>query len=324
MTTRLGFIGFGIMGERLLRAALDHDPAKITVRGIFDPGPSAVTRLRAIRSDLKVFGSADELIAASDCLHVASPPQSHLGYLDRCASAGKSALCEKPLATNVAEAGRAVADLKRRGLRAGVNFPFASSFAVEQLRDWIDAGRIGTPESLDISLAFANWPRAWQVDAAAWLDGRAEGGFTREVGSHFLFLALRMLGPLSLEHAGCDYPVPGRSERRINARLRAGAVPTTLIGAIGTTAKDDHNTWTLSGSEGRIRIRDWSFAEHEVAGEWRQATGAIPNEKARPLVLARQLDKVAAMSRGEATTLATLDEALAVQTQVEAILSSGA
>ena len=33
MATRLGFIGFGIMGERLLRAALNHDTAVVTVSG---------------------------------------------------------------------------------------------------------------------------------------------------------------------------------------------------------------------------------------------------------------------------------------------------
>ena len=50
----------------------------------------------------------------------------------------------------------------------------------------------------------------------------------------------------------------------------------------------------------------------------------FPNEQARPLVLARQLDKVAALTRGAAQDLATLDEALRVQEQVEAILARGA
>ena len=70
-----------------------------------------------------------------------------------------------------------------------------------------------------------------------------------------------------------------------------------------------------------MRLRDWSFAEQQAAdGTWREAKGAIPNEKARPLVLARQLDKVIAMTRGEPHGLATLREALIVQETVEAIL----
>ena len=41
----------------------------------------------------------------------------------------------------------------------------------------------------------------------------------------------------------------------------------------------------------------------------------------RPLVLKGQLDKLAALTRGETTDLATLREALEVQEVVEAILA---
>lgn len=322
MTIRLGFIGFGIMGERLLRAALNHDRSVIAVSGVFDPDPQTAQRLAAIDRTLVAYPTAADVIAASDCLHIASPPLSHLGYLRQCQAAGKSALCEKPLATDVAAAAAAVEDLARLGIRAGVNFPFASSFAVDYLRQWLGEGAIGTPQRVDVELAFAAWPRSWQVDAVRWLDGRAEGGFTREVGSHFLFLARRLFGPLSLKSATCAYPEAGRSERSISADLTAGAMPVSLTGGVGTTAKDDHNTFTITGTKGRIRLRDWSFAERETDGAWQAPADAMPNEKARPLVLARQLDKVARMTGGEAQDLATLGEALEVQRIVEAILAS--
>ena len=104
MVTRLGFIGFGIMGERLLRAALNHDTSVMTVTGAYDPGPGTADRLREIDNDLQAFTSAEEVIAASDCLHIASPPLSHLDYLKQCSAAGKAALCEKPLSTQVDDA----------------------------------------------------------------------------------------------------------------------------------------------------------------------------------------------------------------------------
>jgi predicted dehydrogenase len=80
----------------------------------------------------------------------------------------------------------------------------------------------------------------------------------------------------------------------------------------------------LVGSAGRIRLRDWSFAEREIDGAWLAPPDAIPNEKARPLVLALQLAKVAEMTSGGKTNLATLEEALDVQKIVEAILRSPA
>jgi predicted dehydrogenase len=318
---RLGFIGFGIMGERLLRAGLAH--TTLTVTGAFDPGPGTAERLRAIDPSLTVFASAEAVIAASDVLHIASPPLSHLSYLAACAKAGKAALCEKPLATDVAAATDALSALTEGGMRAAVNFPFASSFAVDHLNRWLAEGVVGTPQRIDIDLAFANWPRSWQMDAVSWLDGPAEGGFTREVGSHFLFLSRRLFGPLQLDRASCDYPQTGRSERSITAELRAGAMPVSLSGGVGTTAKDDHNTWTLTGTKGRLRLRDWSMAERENDGVWQAPANAVPNEIGRPLVLRRQLDKVIAMVQGEPHNLATLADALDVQTQVEAILRSG-
>jgi predicted dehydrogenase len=313
---RLGFIGFGIMGERLLRAGLAHDKATLTVTGAFDPGPGTADRLRSIDPSLEHFDSAGAVIAASDVLHIASPPQSHLGYLAACAQAGKAALCEKPLATDVAAATVAVHDLTASGMRAAVNFPFASSFAVDHLNRWLAEGVVGTPERIDIELAFAHWPRSWQMDAASWLDGPAEGGFTREVGSHFLFLSRRLFGALQLDSASCDYPHSGKSERAISAELWAGSMPVSLSGSVGTTNKDDHNTWTLTGTKGRIRLRD-------IGGVWQAPADAVPNEIARPLVLRRQLDKVIALVREEPHNLATLADALDVQTQVEAILRSG-
>src|SRR3546814_11554985 len=61
-------------------------------------------------------------------------------------------------------------------------------------------------------------------------------------------------------------------------------------------------------------LRDWAVAERLAAdGSWQEAPDAIPNEKARPLTLRGQLDKVAALTAGRPApaglALATLREA---------------
>lgn len=318
--TKLGFIGFGIMGERLARAALNHDKSMLLVSGVFDPSPATAEKIKGIDRSIAAFDDAAAVIAASDCLHIASPPASHLQYLQQCAIAGKAALCEKPLSTDGKAASTVVREMAERGMRAGVNFPFASSFAVDHIQRWMADGTVGTPQRIDIELGFAAWPRTWQMDAISWLDGRDEGGFTREVGSHFLFLSRRIFGALELHAATCTYPDSVRSEHAITAALHAGGMPVHMTGGVGTTEKDDHNTWTLTGSNGRVRLRDWSYAECEIDGIWQAPADALPNEQARPLILKRQLDKVAAMTRGETTTLASLEEALEVQLVVEDIL----
>jgi hypothetical protein len=140
--------------------------------------------------------------------------------------------------------------------------------------------------------------------------------------SHFLFLSRRLLGRLDLRRAVAEYPEADRSERGIEAVLTAGAIPVRLSGGVGGTDKDDHNLWVLEGSAGAVRIRDWAVPERlQADGTWAAPQGALSADRARPLVLARQLEKVAAMTRGEPHDLATLREALEVQEVVEAILA---
>jgi len=319
----LGIVGFGIMGERLLRAALASDSVALRISGVWDPSPAALTRLRGIAAQVPVLDSPDAVVAASDCLYVASPPAFHLEHARRAFGAGKAAFLEKPLAVSREEAHAFVAEAERGGARGAVNFPMASSPAVAQLAAWRDLGAVGTPRSLCITAAFATWPRSWQRDAASWLDHPEQGGFTREVLSHFLFLTRRQCGPMVLEAARATFAAPGASETAIAARLTAGGLPVSLSGGVGTALQDDHNAWVLEGSAGAIRLRDWSFAErHMPDGTWAAAPDALPNEKMRPLVLQRQLEGVVRLSRGETHHLATLREALEVQEIVEGILAA--
>ena len=312
----LGIIGAGIMGERMLRAALDQAADTVRVTAIWDPAPDALARLAPLAAPA---ASAEALIAGADCVYIASPPASHLDHARAALAAGKAVFCEKPLSVDVA-AGQAFLASLGTG-RAAVNFPMASSLAVATLSRWLAADTIGTPLRLEIETSFAAWPRAWQADAAPWLDRPAQGGFTREVVSHFLFLTRRLCGPMVLEQAHASFHSPGASERAIAARLTAGTIPVTLQGAVGTTLKDDHNTWTLWGATGAIRLRDWSIAETLTNGAWVPDPNAMPNERMRPLVLRRQLEGVAKMTRGEAHHLATIQEAFEVQTIVEGILA---
>lgn len=319
----LGIVGFGIMGERLARFAAEHDQVRLV--GVWDPAPEAAARLAAAVPGVPMLPSAEAVIAACDCLYVASPPAFHLAHAKAAFAAGKAAFLEKPLAVNLDDARAFVEAAEASGARGAVNFPMASSPAVAQLNAWRDAGAVGAPREVSINIAFAAWPRSWQRDAVSWLDKPEQGGFTREVVSHFLFLTRRQLGAMTLDAARATFAAPGRSETAIAARITAGGLPVALSGGVGTTLADDHNAWVLEGPVGAIRLRDWSFAERRGPdGVWSPSPDAVPNERMRPMVLRRQLDGVAAMTRGEKHHLATLREAFEVQQVVEGILSAHA
>ncbi|PZU87795.1 MAG: gfo/Idh/MocA family oxidoreductase [Chelatococcus sp.] len=320
-TLSIGIIGAGIMGERLLSAILDQQPPLVTISGIWDPAASAMERMAATFPQVPRLADAAAIIAASDCVYIASPPAFHLAHARAAIAAGKSVFCEKPLAVDVAEAR---AFVEESGGRGAVNFPFASSLAVATLMDWIAQGAVGTVSRVTIEVAFATWPRSWQADAAAWLDGRQQGGFTREVVSHFLFPSRRLVGTLHDLTANVAFPEAGKSERWIEATLMAGSIPIELKGSVGTTAKDDHNIWMLEGDRGAVRLCDWSTAERRLPdGTWERAANALSQAEARAVALKRQIEGVVRLTRGEAHHLATLAEALNVQEIVEAILANG-
>jgi predicted dehydrogenase len=315
----LGIIGAGIMGERLLSAIHGAPDSPVRIAAIWDPAPEALARIGAAFPAVPRVADAAAVIAASGCVYVASPPASHLGYARAAIAAGRSVFCEKPLAIDLAEARAFVAEA---GAAGAVNFPFASSPGVAAIARWIAEGAIGTPRRLTVAVAFARWPRPWQADAARWLDAREEGGFTREVVSHFLFLARRLLGPLEGIEGRIAFPEAGRSERAIDVTLTAGGLPVTLTGRVGGVDADDHNTWTLEGDAGSVRLRDWAIAERRGPdGRFEPEPDAIPNERLRPITLRRQIAGVVRMARGEPHHLATFAEALAVQEAVERILA---
>ena len=49
-------------------------------------------------------------------------------------------------------------------------------------------------KSIEMNFHFSSWPREWQSNASSWLASKEQGGFLREVFSHFVFLHYRIYG----------------------------------------------------------------------------------------------------------------------------------
>ena len=182
---------------------------------------------------------------------------SHPDYVNLAWDHGKAVFCEKPLSVSVAASQALVGRCEAEQRRAAINFPLASAPAMRQMTEALASGALGALQSIEIDVAFAAWPRDWQK-AGDWLGQREEGGFVREVVSHFIFLAQRLAGPLTLLETHPTYPADGRTaETAIAARLGAGGIPVLLRGSVGTTDIADRNSFTLTGSKGALRLYDW-------------------------------------------------------------------
>lgn len=315
---QLGIIGLGVMGQRMLARMAEHPRVRAVVA--WDPNPQVVAEVRKSYPDLRIAASPAEVIGAHGLagLYIASPPASHLAYAHKGFDAGLAVFCEKPLTVDFAAGRNAVSRIEAEHRSAAVNFSLASSPGLVAMQAAIRDGAIGVPQRIEIELAFDQWPRTWQAAAGRWLAERAEGGFSREVLSHFVFVLQRALGQATVEAATPDYPADGvASEQALQARLKAGGVPVTIMAQVGGS-HPDFNRMTLVGSAGTIEIGDWfGLRRRRGAGDWIAEGTAQSN---RQIGQAAQLDQLAAMIDGGAHTLPGFGEALAVQATIEAIL----
>jgi hypothetical protein len=155
---------------------------------------------------------------------------------------------------------------------------------------------------------FAQWPRPWQAGASTWLAGAAEGGFTREVLSHFVFLSLRLFGPATVQDVQLKR-APGHAETALRATLQHASIRVEIDAAVAGSLADD-NRFELTGRDGRVALVNWAQLEQDGAV-------LLPRTDATPATL----DSLARRLEGhDDHGLATADEALAVVRCIEAML----
>lgn len=317
MTHRMAIIGLGIMGRRMLENALQH-PA-FEVSGVWDPSTDSVAKTRQTLPAAPVAESAQAAMAGADVVYLACPPGPRKAYALQAAAAGQGVFMEKPLGTDNAQSRDLLAQLSQARLPGVVNFTQAASRGFAELQRAIDTGETGELLGIDIVVNYPAWPRAWQKDAD-WLRLRHEGGYTREVISHFLFLAGRFLGPLTLQHASPRYPQdPTLCELDMLARLTtADGRPVTVMATTGGQQPDRQEV-TVRGSRMNHQFREFYQLWRSDGGPWQEALD-WSTEDPRTSALPRQLTEADLWLKGQPHKLATAEEALAVQELVEAML----
>ncbi|SDF79778.1 Predicted dehydrogenase [Lentzea fradiae] len=249
---RLAVVGLGAMGTRMLTAARAH-PDYTVVAGV-DVAPRAL--------DVPVVTSLAEVLSEVDAVYVSTPPATHAGLVLEAFAAGKAVFCEKPLAVDLGEA-RAMAEAAE-GRTSAVNF------ALSDMAGTIEVERrlpeLGALRGVEIRLQFPRWPRAFQ-EGATWLARSEQGGFVREVLSHFVYLTDRLLGPLTVESVSSDFPEPGAAEVAARGLLRGGGVP-VHVSAFSGLAGPEVYEWTVWGTERSLRLSQWAALSTSDGGAW--------------------------------------------------------
>lgn len=318
MVHRIGIVGAGIMGRRMADRVAAH--SGFAPVAAWDPDAAALALLRKAHPSVAVEADAAALAARADvdCVYVAAPPASHAIHAHAAFDRGKAVFCEKPLTVDDAEGATLVERAAREGRKAAVNFSLASARSFHKIVDVIGAGVLGPIVRIDIVVRFRHWPRGWQQGAVGWLAGGKEGGFTREVVSHFMFTTQRLAGPVEILARTVERPDAERAETAIGAEMRANDVQVTLDGRVAGEA-DDHNLWTVTCARGALRIRDWHHLERRDGDGW-ALLDSSSIDAMRVEAGQAQLDELAALLEGRPHALPTLREGLAVQRAIETLL----
>lgn len=139
---RIGIISFAHMHAYSYAASVNRR-SDAELAGVWD---ADAQRGEAAARDFgtRFHADLDKLLESDiDAVIITSENTRHREHVERAAKAGKWILCEKPLATTVADAKAMVAACKQAGVGLGTAFPVRYSPPVMEARDRIVAGEIG-------------------------------------------------------------------------------------------------------------------------------------------------------------------------------------
>jgi len=291
VTINLGIIGLGAMGFEMLSVAAEHSDFNVLLCADIDS--ETVSHAKDNYPQIQFTTSPSDVIDSQEieAIYIATPPIFHADHAVRAMRKGKAVFCEKPLAISISDGETMVEVAKQTGVANALNFALADRHAALEIERALKAGEIGDVRGVDVRLLFPKWVRDFQV-GAAWLAGRRQGGFMREVFSHFAYLTDRLLGPLKLNFAHMVFPAENTTESETAAYglLNAGDVPISVIGQAGVAVPETYE-WYLYGTRRSYCLRNWGELLVSDGKDWSNVTldGERGSERTRLTAFARAI-----------------------------------
>ena len=153
MTTQLplsiGLVGAGRMGSFHAETLARRLPG-VRLAAVADPAPGAARRLADRLDCPTAYTEIGELFADPDvdAVVISTPARTHADLVVAAAQAGKAVYCEKPMATTLADADRAIAAAAEAGVPLQVGFNRRHDAGFRTAHDKVAACAIGTPQLL--------------------------------------------------------------------------------------------------------------------------------------------------------------------------------
>lgn len=251
----IGIIGAGVMAERLINASMSHPDAK--VKGIYDKDMDRMLEISR-KYWLDGYSSYEKMLDDSeiDIIYLAVPPKYHYYYGVDIFKSNKHFLCEKPLANSREEAVTMAKFSNREDVVYAMNFPTIYRSAYKKIKELLDENAIGHVLRLEFHGYFREWPRPWQRNP--WIVTREQGGFTREVVTHYIQLMQRLFGDIEGIKSFVNYPTDEyRSEKSLLAKANIRDIE-VLINCISNIGMKEKLEFNIIGANGTISLRNWS------------------------------------------------------------------
>lgn len=264
---RIGILGCGKIAQ--VRHIPEYaDNANVELYGFYNPTIKRAQDM-AEKYGGKVYETAEELIADPniDAVSVCSANYSHAELTIKALKAGKHVLCEKPMATNLAECEAMVAAAKESGklLMIGQNQRLTAAHMMA--RKMIREGVIG--KIISFRTAFGHGgPETWAIKPGkdTWFfdKSKAAMGVMADLGIHKTDLIQFLLDQrvvattamlCTLDKRGADDELIGVDDNAICIYKMSGGALGTMTASWTYYAAEDNST-VIYGSEGEIRIYD--------------------------------------------------------------------
>lgn len=184
-----GYKGAAIVGTGMIAGvhAQAVRGAGATVRGVVASSPERGARVAAEWGIPRSYPQLEAALAdeSVDVVHICTPNGLHATQAEAALRAGKHVICEKPLATSVADAERLAAVAEETGRLLAVPFVYRYHPLVREIRARVRAGEFGAWQ-----LLHGSYLQDWMLDAdtTGWRVDPERGGPSRafaDIGSHW-------------------------------------------------------------------------------------------------------------------------------------------
>ncbi|MDE3104095.1 MAG: Gfo/Idh/MocA family oxidoreductase [Acidobacteriota bacterium] len=180
---KVAVLGGGNMGVNVIEHLRDSPLVReITV---FDPDSAKLAKLQhshGVSTEHELERLLDDVTIP--LVFITASNDAHKSLAVRALEAGKAVMCEKPMATNLADAEEMVAVAEKTNGFLQVGFELRYSHLYTRVKQWVDAGLVGRVRNTQCTYCTSAWGRhnVWRAAAGT------SGGMFGEKLSHYVDL----------------------------------------------------------------------------------------------------------------------------------------